>query len=332
MLGPRRLTSVFLGGGTPSLMDPAWAAELIALAQTLWPPGDDAVEVSLEANPTGAEAGRFAAFAAAGVERLSLGVQSLDDAALSFLGRTHGADEARAALAAAVGAFPRVSLDLIYALPGQTVAAWAAELETAAGLGVEHVSPYQLTIEAGTPFDRAVRRGRWTPPHPDLAADFYDTTQEVLGRVAFEAYEVSNHARGAAARSRHNLGYWRGWDYAGVGPGAHGRLTLANGRVATAAAPRIADYITHVRETGVGHPEAERLDARAVAEERLLMGLRTLEGIDLAELAPLDLHATSPRLVELAELELIQVNGGRLAATAGGRRLLDRITTTLAIG
>ena len=333
-LGPRRLASVFLGGGTPSLMDPGWAAQLIAVARALWPPAEDeAVEVALEANPTGAEAGRFAAFRDAGVERLSLGVQALDDASLAFLGRTHSAAEARAALADAVAVFPRVSLDLIYARPGQTPAAWAAELETAADLGADHVSPYQLTVEAGTAFDRAVRRGRWTPADPDLAADLYDLTQEVLGRAGFDAYEVSNHARGGAARSRHNLVYWRGWDYVGAGPGAHGRLTLADGgRVATAAEPRVADYLARVRATGVGHPAPEPLDARAVAEERLLMGLRTTEGVALAELSALGLVDGAGRVRDVAELGLAHVSGGRLTATARGRLVLDRLTAELATG
>ena len=332
LLGPRRLASVFFGGGTPSLMDPAWAAGLVALAVALWPPGDGPVEVTLEANPTDAEAGRFAAFRDAGVGRLSLGVQALDDASLAFLGRNHGAAEALAALARATAVFPRVSLDLIYARPGQTAAAWAAELARAVSLGAEHVSPYQLTLEAGTAFDRAVRRGRWTPVDPDLAADLYDVTQEALGRAGFDAYEVSNHARGEAARSRHNLAVWRGWEYVGVGPGAHGRLTLAAGRAATAAVSGVEGYVAAVRATGVGHPAPEPLTPRAVAEERLLMGLRTVEGVALSELRPLGLHADAPRLRALAELGLVAPAQGRLTATAAGRLVLDRLTTELALG
>ena len=331
-LGPRRLVSVFFGGGTPSLMDPAAVAGLTALAHALWPPTPgEAVEVSLEANPTGAEAERFRALRDAGVERLSLGVQALDDASLAFLGRSHSAADARAALDAAVAAFPRVSLDLIYARPGQTAAAWAAELQTAAELGVDHVSPYQLTVEAGTAFDRAVRRGRWAPADPDLGAELYDVTQEVLGRAGFDAYEVSNHARGDAARSRHNLVYWRGQDYVGVGPGAHGRLTLAEGaRVATAAEPRVADYLARVRDSGVGHPAPEPLDARAVAEERLLMGLRTTEGVAFGDLAALALTAGAERVRHLAALGLVRTGDGRLTATPAGRLVLDRLTIELA--
>ena len=330
-LGPRRLVSVFFGGGTPSLMEPAWVAELVSLARALWPPTPgEAVEVSLEANPTGAEAHRFARLREAGVERLSLGVQALDDASLAFLGRTHSAAEARGALEAAVAVFSRVSLDLIYARPGQTAAAWAAELETAAALGVDHVSPYQLTVEPGTAFDRAVRRGRWTPADPDLAADLYDVTQAVLGGAGFDSYEVSNHARSPAARSRHNLVCWRGWDYVGAGPGAHGRMTLGGGRVATAAEPRVADYVARVRATSVGHPAPEPLDARAVAEERLLMGLRTAEGVALRELAALGLTADGGKVRDYAELGLLLTEGGRVVATSQGRLVLDRLTVELA--
>ena len=329
LTGPRTLVSVFLGGGTPSLMDPAWAAELIAQARRLWTPAPD-LEVSLEANPTDAEAGRFAAFADAGVERLSLGLQALDDGQLRFLGRPHDAAAGRRAAAAAAGAFPRVSLDLIYALPGQTRAAWRETLAEATDLGAEHVSPYQLTVEAGTAFDRAVRRRRWAPAHPDLAADLYEDTQEVLELRGFEAYEVSNHALGAAARSRHNLVYWRGWDYVGAGPGAHGRLTLEGVRRATVAHPRVGDYLDAVARTGAGFAQAEPLDPRAVAEERLLMGLRTLEGVDLAETAAAGLSAGDPRLVEYARAGLLRVEGARLRATSAGRLVLDRLTAELA--
>ena len=225
LIGERRLVSVFLGGGTPSLMDPAWAARIVETVKTLWTPDGD-VEVSLEANPTDAEAGRFAAFRQAGVNRLSLGLQSFDDAALKFLGRNHDAAEARRAAELAAKVFPRLSVDLIYALPDQAPGQWRGQLEQAIALGAEHVSPYQLTIEQGTAFDRAVRRGVFRPAD-DLAGEaLYDTTRQVLEAAGFEAYEVSNHAKGEAARSRHNLVYWRGQDYVGAGPGAHGRLTL----------------------------------------------------------------------------------------------------------
>ena len=327
-IGPRRLVSVFFGGGTPSLMDPQAAGELVALARRLWPT-DGPVEVSLEANPTDAEAGRFAAFAGAGVERLSLGLQALDDDSLSFLGRNHDAAAGRRAAQAAASAFPRLSLDLIYALPGQTPEAWAAVLRQAVDLGAEHLSPYQLTIEAGTPFDRAVRRARFDPLAADPAAILYETTQVVLEELGFEAYEVSNHARGEAARSRHNLVYWRGEDYVGAGPGAHGRLTGADGRIATEARARVGDYIARVAETGVGWEASETLDAVSAAEERLVMGLRTYEGVGWDELAPLGLHPGSKRVAELAEGGLVRA-AQRLFPTPRGRLVLDYVTKRLA--
>ena len=326
LTGPRELVSIFLGGGTPSLMDPDLAGAMIATCRDLWTPAAQ-VEVTLEANPTDAEAHRFAAFAAAGVNRLSLGLQSLDDAALTLLGRNHDAAQARRAAAAGATAFDRLSLDLIYARPGQTPAAWAAELTEALKLGAQHISPYQLTIEAGTAFDRAVRRGTLVPPAEGRAADLYDTTQSVLSAAGFEAYEVSNHARGAAARSRHNLVYWRGEDYVGAGPGAHGRLTLDGARWATAAPAAIADYIARVAEVGAGSTR-ERLTARDAALERLLMGLRTVEGVALSELAALAIGPAA--IADLADLGLIDPAAGRLTVTAQGRPVLDRITAMLA--
>jgi putative oxygen-independent coproporphyrinogen III oxidase len=329
LTGARRLGSIFFGGGTPSLMDPDWAATIVAAAKGLWTPTDD-LEISLEANPTDAEADRFAAFAAAGVQRLSLGVQALDDDALKALGRNHGVAEARRAMGLAARAFPRLSIDLIYAWPGQTTRAWAEELNTALGFGFEHVSPYQLTIEAGTAFDRAVRRGDWTPPDGDLGAALYETTQDVLSVAGFEAYEVSNHAKGEAARSRHNLAYWRGWDYVGAGPGAHGRLTLGGVRTATTAERRVGDYIARVEQTGVGFAEPEALAARDVALERLLMGLRTIEGVAFSELAPIGLTGADERVADFSALGLVEASDGRLYATQDGRRVLDRLIADLA--
>jgi putative oxygen-independent coproporphyrinogen III oxidase len=327
-IGRRRLSSVFFGGGTPSLMDPDWAGEILGAARRLFEPATD-LEVTLEANPTDAEAGRFAAFAAAGVNRLSLGVQSLDDAALAFLGRNHGAAEARRAAEVAARAFPRLSIDLIYARPGQTPAAWGAELGEALALGAEHVSAYQLTIETGTAFDRAVQRCRWSPPEPDVGAALYETTQEVLESAGLGAYEVSNHARGAGARSRHNLIYWRGGDYLGMGPGAHGRITDAQGqRWATLTPARIADYVRRVETTGCGLAERTPLTPREAALERLLMGLRTVEGVSLAELGPL---ALAPATVEaMVGGGLLTREAGQLIATPRGRAVLDRITLDLA--
>jgi oxygen-independent coproporphyrinogen-3 oxidase len=323
--GPHRLVSIFLGGGTPSLMRPEWAAGIINAAAALWPAAPD-LEVTLEANPTDAEAERFEAFAVAGVNRLSLGVQALDDGALAFLGRNHSAEEAVRAARLAARLFTRLSLDLIYARPGQTEAGWAEELRGALALGPEHLSPYQLTIEAGTAFDRAVRRGAFAPADPDLAARLYETTQAVLEAEGFEAYEVSNHARGAAARSRHNLLYWRGQDYLGIGPGAHGRITSAGVRAATEAARAIPDYLARVRNSGTGLALSENLSPEEAAEERLLMGLRTVEGVALAELQPLPLS----KLADLHQAGFVRVADGRLYATAQGRPVLDRVIQELA--
>lgn len=330
LTGPRALTSIFLGGGTPSLMDPDWAGEMIALCRSLWTPSAD-LEITLEANPTDAEAGRFAAFAAAGVQRLSLGVQALDDASLAMLGRNHGADEARRAAGLGAKIFPRLSLDLIYARPGQTPEAWRAELGEAIDLGAEHLSPYQLTIEAGTAFDRAVRRGSLALPGEDLAAELFDLTQATLSAAGFTAYEVSNHARGAAAASRHNLVYWRGQDYVGAGPGAHGRLTLAGARTATFAAAKPADYTAQVAQTGLGWTTRETLSPQQAAEERLLAGLRIEEGVAFAEVSALALSPETPEVRSLAEAGLIARDTLRLRATPAGRLVLNWLTTRLAL-
>lgn len=327
LTGPRRLASIFFGGGTPSLMDPAAVAAVIERARALFPPAGD-IEISLEANPTDAEADRFAALAAAGVNRLSMGVQALDDAALAGLGRNHSADEARRAVAVAARAFPRLSIDLIYARPGQTVAAWTAELREALDLGFEHVSPYQLTIEPETAFGRAFRRGALVPPDEDLAAALYETTQDVLEAAGFEAYEVSNHARGVPARSAHNLHVWRGGDYLGLGPGAHGRLTLAGVRTATVAHRRIGDYAAGV---AAGTPWSERtaLSPAEAAEERVLLGLRTVEGVAVPVLADLGLDPDAPPLADLLADGFLTLSHGRVAATPRGRPVLDGVLKAL---
>lgn len=325
-LGPRRLASVFFGGGTPSLMPAEWVATIMETAQRLWPP-QAGLEVTLEANPTDAETLGFAALADAGVNRLSLGVQSLDDRQLQFLGRNHDAAAARRAAERARAAFSRVSFDLIYALPGQSTGEWTNMLTDAASLGPEHISAYQLTIEPGTAFDGAVRRGAIIPPAGDLAADLFETTQSVLGKRGFEAYEVSNHATSEAARSRHNLIYWRGDDYVGVGPGAHGRVTIGGERYATESPRAVDDYIGLVEQAGVGI-RLEKLGSRDQALERLLMGLRTIEGVEKADLEPLGLNPE-----RLAALDgLVQSSGGRLVATSRGRPVLDRIIAELAHG
>lgn len=327
LTGPRRLASIFFGGGTPSLMDPEAVGAIVERARTLFAPRGP-IEITLEANPTDAEAGRFAALSAAGVNRLSMGVQALDDAVLAFLGRNHSADEARRAVAVAARAFPRLSIDLIYARPDQTPAAWAAELTQALDMGFEHVSPYQLTLEPATAFGRALARGTLVPPDEDGAAALYETTQAVLEGAGFDAYEVSNHARGTAARSAHNLHVWRGGDYLGVGPGAHGRLTLDGVRVATVAHRRIADYVEGV---AIGTPWSER-EAQAprdAAEERFLLGLRTVEGVEIAALPMLGLDPAAPPVADLIADGFLTVEAGRLTATARGRPVLDGVLRAL---
>lgn len=331
LTGPRRLTSIFLGGGTPSLMDPAWAAEIIEAARRLWTPEPD-LEVSLEANPTDAETGRFEAFAQAGVGRLSLGVQALDDDALAFLGRNHDAAAARRAAEQAASIFPRLSIDLIYARPGQTADAWRTELRAAIAWGAEHISPYQLTIEEKTAFGRAAARGTLVPPGEDAAADLFDITQAELEAAGFDAYEVSNHAQGAAARSRHNLVYWRGWDYVGAGPGAHGRITLPEGRTATTAHGKVADYIRAVDQTGLGFAARESLSLLEAAEERLLLGLRIDDGVAFQEMAPIGLTPRHPSVQSLVEGGYLLDDQTRLRATRAGRLVLDRVTADLIVG
>ena len=327
LTGARRLASIFFGGGTPSLMAPEAVARIVAAARDLFPPAGE-IEITLEANPTDAEAGRFAALADAGINRLSMGVQALDDVALRFLGRDHSAAEALRAVDLARRAFDRLSIDLIYARPDQTPDDWAAELTTALALGFEHVSPYQLTIEPTTAFGRAFARGTLTPPDEDRAASLYETTQDVLSAAGFDAYEVSNHARGQAARSSHNLHVWRGGDYLGLGPGAHGRLTLDGVRTATVAHRRIADYVAGV---SAGTPWSDR-DAQGpadAAEERFLLALRTTEGASVGLLSVLDLSPARAPVADLIADGFLMLQDGRLIATARGRPVLDGVLKAL---
>lgn len=324
LTGPRRLASIFFGGGTPSLMAPEAVAAVIDRARALFPPRGP-IEITLEANPTDAEAARFAALADAGVNRLSMGVQALDDAALAFLGRNHSADEARRAVAVAARAFARLSIDLIYARPDQTVEGWRAELTGAIDMGFEHVSPYQLTIEPVTAFGRAVARGAWTPPEEDLSAALYETTQTLLEAAGFDAYEVSNHARCFAARSAHNLHVWRGGDYLGLGPGAHGRLTLDGARTATVAHKAIGAYVAGVA-AGAPWSERESQSARDAAEEKVLLGLRTVEGVERSRFATLDLDPA-----DLIFSGFLILDGDRIAATPKGRPVLDGVLKALLV-
>lgn len=321
--GRRPLASIFLGGGTPSLMPPEAVARIVSAIQDAFA-AEGPVEITLEANPTDAEAAHFAALASAGINRLSLGVQSLDDAALRFLGRNHDAAEARRAIALAARSFGRLSIDLIYARPGQTAADWTQELVTAVDLGFEHVSPYQLTVNPGTAFGRAEARGTLVQPDEDLAADLYETTQAVLQTTGFDAYEVSNHARGVAARSAHNLHVWRGGDYLGLGPGAHGRLTLEGQRTATVGHRAIRDYVAGV---AAGTPWSERvsLDAVGAAEEQVLLGLRTVEGVSVATFQTLSLSPDQGPMADLIDEGFLQLAPGRVIATLLGRPVLDAV-------
>jgi oxygen-independent coproporphyrinogen-3 oxidase len=315
-LGTRQLASIFFGGGTPSLLPPDWVAELITQAGQLFPYTDD-IEITLEANPTDAEISRYEGFRAAGINRLSLGVQSLDDAALKFLGRNHSAAEAIRGIETVQTFFGRVSLDLIYAMPDQTLDAWEAELRAAAALGIEHISPYQLTIEPATAFGRAVRRGQWSPPEEELAEGFYFWTQTVLESLGFDAYEVSNHARGKAARSAHNVLIWEGVDYMGIGPGAHGRLTRNGIRTATVAEKDLKTY------TAAADPiEAIPLTPSEAEEEALMLGLRLTEGVALNRLPNLPIIEKATPLIEQGFMELTP---DRLRATEKGRVVLDRL-------
>lgn len=317
----RALTSLYFGGGTPSLAPPALVESVIAAADRRWgfAPG---AEITLEANP-GDRAG-FPALRAAGVNRLSLGVQSFDDAALSFLGRDHDADLARRALDDALKIFPRASADFIYARPGQTPAQWSDELGAALASGLKHLSLYQLTIEDGTAFGRQVAKKRWAPADEDRTADLFDLTQERTAAAGLPAYEISNHAAPGEA-SRHNLLYWRQGDYAGVGPGAHGRLTVGGVRRATEAARDPARYLA-LAGAGSGLVVDDPLTEEEALIERLAMGLRTTEGV----LLPAHVFARLAAPVEKLSGEgLLARRGDRLVATADGRRILDRVLQAL---
>lgn len=321
--GGRRLTSLYFGGGTPSLAPPSVIDAVISACERLWGFEPDP-EITIEANPSGAELARFTAFRDAGVNRLSLGVQSFDDAALKFLGRDHNGDDALRAIEVAVAAFPRVTADFIYALPGQTVDQWADELRRAIATGLGHLSLYQLTIEPGTAFDRAVSKKRWAPADEDIAADLFDLTQE-LTAAGLPAYEISNHAA-PGEESRHNLIYWRQGDYVGVGPGAHGRLTIAGRRYATETALKPAEYLRLVEAAGSGVVVNDPLTDEAIFVERLAMGLRTAEGVGLDPAAWRRLDAP---FTELSADGLLKRRGDHLVASAAGRRILNTVLEKL---
>jgi oxygen-independent coproporphyrinogen-3 oxidase len=326
--GGEPLSSIFFGGGTPSLMPPATVARLIEEAEALWGFAGG-IEITLEANPSSVEAEAFAALAIAGVNRVSLGVQALDDAALRFLGRLHGVDEALAALDAAQRHFARSTFDLIYARPGQSVAQWQAELERALAFGTEHLSLYQLTIEPGTRFATLAREGALVLPDEDTAAELFTLTRAMTAAAGLPAYEVSNHAR-PGAESRHNLTYWRYQDYAGIGPGAHGR----RGGVATIRHRKPENWLEAIARDGHGMVEARPLGPREQAAEALLMGLRLGEGVDLATLG--QRFALAPAaLVDPAKAAfharngLVWQQGDRLGVTDAGMLLLDALLAEL---
>jgi oxygen-independent coproporphyrinogen-3 oxidase len=320
----RTLGSIFFGGGTPSLMPPETVAAVIEAAEQAWGFAPD-VEITLEANPSSVEAARFADIAAAGVNRVSLGLQALDDQALKFLGRAHDQTEGLAALDTAQRAFARVSFDLIYARPDQRLAEWEAELTRAIGFGTEHLSLYQLTIEPGTRFATEAAAGRIVIPDGDSAADLFEATRAITASAGIPAYEISNHAR-AGAESRHNLTYWRYRDYAGVGPGAHGR----RGGLATVRRKKPENWMSAIERNQHGMESEEALAPHTRATEALLMGLRLREGVDLARIARLgetsiDALIHWPAAVRLQELGLLVRDGDRLTVTEAGMLLLDAI-------
>jgi putative oxygen-independent coproporphyrinogen III oxidase len=326
----RTVSTIFFGGGTPSLMQPATVGAVLDAVARHWPIADD-VEVSLEANPTSVEATRFRGFRAAGINRVSLGVQALDDAALKALGRLHSAQEALGAVAIARSTFERYSFDLIYARPGQTPQAWAAELKRAIEEAGEHLSLYQLTIEQETPFAALHAAGKLLIPGDDTARALYDATQDVCMSAGLPAYEISNHAR-PGGECRHNLVYWRAQEYAGIGPGAHGRLDIAAGRRATATEKRPQDWLSRVESLGHGIVSDEALTQEQIADEFLLMGLRLAEGIDPARYARLAGRRLDPRRVALLREQgaLERTPEGRLRLTLAGFPLLDAVIADLA--
>ena len=320
----RSLTSIFFGGGTPSLMPPATVAALIKAAGHHWGFADN-IEITLEANPSSVEAARFADLAMAGVNRVSLGLQSLDDAALAFLGRAHSVAESLDALTIAQQHFDRVNIDLIYARPDQTEARWQAELERALSFGTDHMSLYQLTIEPGTRFETMVRTGAFVPADNDEAATLYEITQELTTAAGIAAYEISNHAK-VGSESRHNLSYWRYDDYIGIGPGAHGRRL----NFATQRHKKPENFISGIERNGHGLVTEEALDSGTRAMEALLMGLRLAKGIDLNRVASRS-GAPAADLIDdhtvagIEKLGLIRRQGAHLTVTPQGMPLLDAI-------
>ena len=326
----RSVQSIFFGGGTPSLMQPRTVERILEAIACHWSLDQD-VEISLEANPSSVEAERFRGYRAAGVNRVSMGVQALNDPDLRMLGRLHDVAGARRAIETARETFPRLSFDLIYARPGQTVAAWERELAEAISLAADHLSLYQLTIEEGTPFFALHKAGKLIVPEPDVGAEFYAVTQDVTEAHGLPAYEVSNHAR-PGAECRHNLVYWRYGDYVGVGPGAHGRLSLGATKRATAIERHPETWLGHVEDRGHGMVEDAPLNDEEQGDEYLLMGLRLTEGVDLLRYEKLASRTIDPRRLDaLLEHGMVEMLGShRLRATRDGFFVLDAVVADLA--
>ena len=326
----RKVSSIFFGGGTPSLMKPQTVAAMLDAIGRAWSIDRDA-EITLEANPTSVEAERFRGYRAAGVNRVSLGVQAMNDPDLKALGRLHTADEAMAAVAVAASIFERFSFDLIYARPGQTPSAWKAELQAAIAHAAEHLSLYQLTIEPDTMYERLFKAGKLAMPDADTARALWDVTQETTSAMGLPAYEISNHAR-PGAESRHNLIYWRYGEYAGIGPGAHGRLQTSRGRLAQATEKHPEMWLTSVETDGHGVIDTETLSAEAQGDEFLLMGLRLTEGIDPDRFEALSgRRLATSRISDLVEHGMVEVTrDGRLRVTSEGFPVLDAVVADLA--
>jgi len=331
LLPDRTVGSIFFGGGTPSLMPAETVAALIASVRRRWPVCPD-LEVTLEANPNSVEAERFALYAAVGVNRLSLGVQALDPSALRFLGRAHDRGEAIAAIALARANFPRISFDLIYARAGQSLAAWEAELDEALALAGEHLSLYQLTIEAGTAFCNRATRGETLAADEDTAAALFEATQQRLAAAGLPAYEISNHAR-PGAECRHNLAYWRYHDYLGVGPGAHGRITVGGEKLATQQLRGPEAWLAAIEARGEAFEETTPIGSDTAIEEMLMMGLRLVEGVSrqrLEALADRDVEALfGDALKRLVDGGFLCIDDDRLTATGAGRQRLNAVLAAL---
>jgi oxygen-independent coproporphyrinogen-3 oxidase len=326
---PAVVSSIFFGGGTPSLLGASTVGAVIDDISRNWMVRTD-VEVTLEANPSSSDAERFRGYHAAGINRLSLGVQSLEDSALRFLGRLHDSAEARRAVSLATNTFERVSIDLIYGRPGQSLAKWRGELNEALSLGTEHLSLYQLTIEEGTPFSAKVRAGTLTPLSDDPAAELYEETQDIMDRAGLPAYEISNHAK-PGRECRHNLLYWRYGNYLGVGPGAHGRITREGTPISTTTERNPERWLARVAAKGCGFDSFVHVTPKQAAREHLLMSLRLREGINRPDYsARWGLGLSADGICALSKLELIEDDGIQTRVTGKGRLVLNAVIAALA--